>query len=174
MLDCCPCFWFCFLVFVGPPRFLDAWAWVSSLRCIAGLGEIPPDVSCGNDVEVELVLELEEPVDPGTTISTKFSLLHRIILPFLVSCGFLTDVRTRGVSFEDLHRHEELKVRERILWLPHVFARLHWLWSPLWGFWMPEQSPVRLNSDLSCSACALMLPHLPQMFFPRVSSKKVL
>ena len=173
MLDCCPCFWFCFLVFVGPPRFLDAWAWVSSLRCIAGLGEIPPDVSCGNDVEDELVLELEEPVDPGTTISTKFSLLHRIILPFLVSCGFWPTLGQEAClrRFAPPRRAQS---RERILWLPHVFARLHWLWSPLWGFWMPEQSPVRLNSDLSCSACALMLPHLPQMFFPRVSSKKVL
>ena len=30
LLDCCPCFYFCFLVFVGSPRFLDASEWVSS------------------------------------------------------------------------------------------------------------------------------------------------
>ena len=33
-------FWFMFFVFVGSLGFLDAWAWVSSLCCIAGLGEI--------------------------------------------------------------------------------------------------------------------------------------
>ena len=127
VLDCCPCSCFCFFVFVGSPWFLDAWAWVSSLRCIAGLGEIPPDVSCGNDEEDELVLELEEPVDPGTTISTKFSVLHRIILPFLVSCGFWPTLGQEAClrRFAPPRRAQS---RERILWLPHVFALLHWLW----------------------------------------------
>ena len=60
---------------------------VTSLTCWTG--GIPPDVSCGNDVEDELALELEEPVDnPGATIGTKCSVLHRIIFPVLVSCGF--------------------------------------------------------------------------------------
>ena len=47
------------------------------------LGEIP-DVSSGNDVEDELALELEEPVDnPWTTKGTKFSVLHRIMFSLL-------------------------------------------------------------------------------------------
>ena len=41
------------------------------------------------NVEDELALELEEPVDNnGTTTGTKFSVLHRNRVPFLVSCGF--------------------------------------------------------------------------------------
>ena len=44
---------------------------------------------CSDDVEDVLAVELEEPVDnPGTTIGAKFSVLHRILLPFWVSCGF--------------------------------------------------------------------------------------
>ena len=50
---------------------------------------MPPDVSCENDVEDELALELEEPVgNPATTMATEFTVLHRIIFPFLVSSGF--------------------------------------------------------------------------------------
>ena len=59
----------CVFVFVRlRDRFLDAWTFVSSLRCAAGLEGFSPDVSCGNDVEDELALELEEPVaNPGGT-----------------------------------------------------------------------------------------------------------
>ena len=50
---------------------------MSSLRILAGLEEIL-DESCGNDVEDELALELEElVVNPGTTIGTKCSILDR-------------------------------------------------------------------------------------------------
>ena len=53
-------------------RFSDGRTLVSALRCFAGLGGIP-DVSCRNDVQDILALELEEPVDtPGTTIGTNF------------------------------------------------------------------------------------------------------
>ena len=42
-----------------------------------------------NDVGDVGVAELEEPVDrPGTTIGTKFAVLHFIRLPSLMSCGF--------------------------------------------------------------------------------------
>ena len=42
--------------------------------------------SCGEDVGDEVVAE---PVDgPGTTIGTKFAVLHYFRLPFLMSCGF--------------------------------------------------------------------------------------
>ena len=62
---------------------------VLSLRIVAGLDEVSSDVSCSNDVEDVLALKLEEPVDnPGTAIGKKCSVLHRIILSFLVSCGF--------------------------------------------------------------------------------------
>ena len=40
-------------------------------------GGVPSGVSCSYDVEDVLALELEESVDdPGTTIGTKFSVLH--------------------------------------------------------------------------------------------------
>ena len=78
-----------FLVFVGlRDRFLDAGTLVSSLRSVAGLHEESSDVSCGHDVADVLALELEKPVaDPGTTVGTKFSVMHRIILSFWVTCG---------------------------------------------------------------------------------------
>ena len=58
-------------------RFSDAETLVSLLRVGAGLDEASSDVSCGKDAEDELALERQEPVDnPGTTIGTKFSVLH--------------------------------------------------------------------------------------------------
>ena len=84
LLDCCPSF-FLSLTFGGSPRFPDARAWASSHRGLAGLGEVLAE-SCGNDVEDELALELDD--NPGTTIGTTFSVMHRIIFPLLVRCGF--------------------------------------------------------------------------------------
>ena len=54
------------------------------LRVLAGLdGELTE--SCGNKVEDVVV---NEPVNnPGTTIGTKFSILHCILLSFLMRCG---------------------------------------------------------------------------------------
>ena len=40
LLDWCPSFWFLFLILGRSPRPLDAWSWISSLRNLAGLGEI--------------------------------------------------------------------------------------------------------------------------------------
>ena len=69
---------------------------VTSLYCWTG--EIPPDVSCGNDVEDELALELEDPVDnPGATKGTKFSVLHRIC-PSLGQLWFLTAGPLVGIT----------------------------------------------------------------------------
>ena len=63
---------------------------VSSLRVVAGLDEVSSDVSCGDDVEDVLALELEEPVDsPRTQIGTNSSVLHWILFAILVRCGFL-------------------------------------------------------------------------------------
>ena len=59
----------------------DAEMLVLTLRVVAGLDEKPSDVSCGNDVEDVLALELEEPVD--NPVGTKFSVLHWILRP----CG---------------------------------------------------------------------------------------
>ena len=57
-------------------RFPDAMMLVSSIRVVAGLDKKSSDVSCGNDVEDVLALELEEPVDnPGTTICAIFGYL---------------------------------------------------------------------------------------------------
>ena len=45
--------------------------------------------SCGNDAGDVCAAELEEPVaKPGTTIGTRFSVLHCIRLPSLMRCGF--------------------------------------------------------------------------------------
>ena len=50
---------------------------MSSLRSVAGLGDVSSEESCGNDVEDVLALELEEPLDnPGTTIGNEFSVLQ--------------------------------------------------------------------------------------------------
>ena len=62
--------------------------------------------------------------------------------------------------------------RERVLVLPHLFALLHWLQSPLWGSWIFEGVPALLSLNLFCSACVLMLRNLPQIYLsPLVSSK---
>ena len=70
----------------------NASAWVSSLRSLAGLGEVL-DESCGNDVEDELAIELDD--NAGTTTGTTFSVLHRIIVPlWLLTTGwFFRDLR---------------------------------------------------------------------------------
>ena len=48
-----------------------------------------PTESCDADEEDVLVDELEGLVDkPGTMIGTKVTVLHRILLPFLIRCGF--------------------------------------------------------------------------------------
>ena len=67
---------------------------VLSLRGVAG-----SDESCGIDVEAELALELEEPVDsPGPTICKKISVLHRMLFSFLVTCVFLTTGPLVGIT----------------------------------------------------------------------------
>ena len=115
---------------------------VSSPRIVAGLDEVSPDVSCGNDVEDALALELEEPVDnPGTTISTKFSVLHWVLLPF--GLNVVSDHWSPHMNIRVLRRvfpairlqayPRELVLsrinqdRGRTLWLPHSFALFHWL-----------------------------------------------
>ena len=52
---------------------------------LLGLGEVL-DESCGNDVEDELAVELDD--HPGTTTGTKCSVLRRMCSPFSVRCGF--------------------------------------------------------------------------------------
>ena len=56
--------------------------------CDPGHDEESSVVSCGNDVGDVHAVELEAPVDPGTTIDIKFSVLHLVFLPFLTRCGF--------------------------------------------------------------------------------------
>ena len=79
----------CLFLFFG---FLDYRVGFPALECeasshrkLAGLGEVL-DESCGNGVKDDLALELHD--NPGTATGTKFSVLHRIIVPFLVRCGF--------------------------------------------------------------------------------------
>ena len=108
------------LIFVGSPRFPDASAWGPSLRGLAGLGEIP-DESCGDDVEVELALELGD--DPGTKTGTKFSVLQRIM--FHSWSQSLPSDRTASVSPRIC---TVTKSSERILVLPHLFALPQWLY----------------------------------------------
>ena len=58
---------------------------ISSLRSNTGL-ERELDEFCGCDVEDESLPELED--NPGTTRGTKWSVLHLIVFPSLVNCGF--------------------------------------------------------------------------------------
>ena len=52
---------------------------MSSLRNLAGLGEIL-DEYCGNDVEDELAVELDD--NPGTITGTKFSVCTGLFFTF--------------------------------------------------------------------------------------------
>ena len=79
---------------------------MSSLRCVAGLEWMLSDLSCGNDVEDELELGLEEPVvNPGTTSGTNLSVLHRILchfgLAWFSNAGMLV---LTGTKLSVLHR----------------------------------------------------------------------
>ena len=113
------------------------------LRVVAGLGvEASRIESCGTDVVDVLADELEGRVDrPRTTIGAKFSVLHRIFLPFLQDVVF--DHWSTHRNLRDLHRaFQAIELlayprrfvlsrtnpnRRRTLLLPHVFALLHWL-----------------------------------------------
>ena len=95
------------------------------------------------DVE-ESKLE-EELVDkPGTTIGTKFSVLHCIRIPFKMRCGFWPLIhsceypcssqsfpsdKTAGVSSKDLHCQEYIQLSDK-LWPLHASALHHWLLWP--------------------------------------------
>ena len=138
----------CLNVFVSVgvrDRFLEAWAWVSSLRCVAGLEGISPDASCGNDMEDELVLEVEELfATPGTTVGKTSSVLQTIILPFGVSCDFWRQNHGEPVEFEwaifrrihndwnsqsDPKRSERSTTKSRAIWRKnsvHVDVRRYW------------------------------------------------
>ena len=56
--------------------------WLSCLEGVFEVDEDPED-------------ELDK---PGTTIGTKFSVLHGILIPFLMRCGFLTIDPFIGIS----------------------------------------------------------------------------
>ena len=116
---------------------------VWSLRVVAGLDEESSDVPCGVDVVDALALELEEAVDnPGTTIGTKFSVLHWVLLPCLVRCRFLPPAPTQR-NIRVLRRvclttglqacprgsapSRRAPGRERTLLLAHAFALLLWV-----------------------------------------------
>ena len=79
----------------------------------------------------------------------------------------------RQACHRGLARHEELKVVNVYLWLPHLFALLRWPESPLWRFWTFEGFPVLLSSSPFCSACASMLRNLPRILAPLAFSKRV-
>ena len=61
--------------------------WVSSLRNLAGLRELL-DESCGNDVEDELALELDD--NPGKTMGTNFSVFAQNSVPIIGQMWLLT------------------------------------------------------------------------------------
>ena len=73
----------------GKPRnrFPDARMLVSCI--VVRFDEVSSDLSCVEDVTDVLELELEEPVDnPGTTIGTKFCVLHWMLSHLGLKCGF--------------------------------------------------------------------------------------
>ena len=134
-----------FLVFVGSPWFLDDWACESSLLCIAGLGEIPPDESFGDDVEW---------TNLRSSLRKLLTILRQQQARSLPYCTQLFSHSWSAVVFDHWPTSRNNRVlrrtrlttrlqaclrgfapsrraqgRERILWLPHVFA-LHWLSEP--------------------------------------------
>ena len=80
------------MVLEGLSRFPDT---SSSLRKLAGLENVLIE-SCGDDVEDELVLELDD--NPGTTTGTTFSVLKRNVLPIFLRMWLLTTGPLTGVS----------------------------------------------------------------------------
>ena len=141
---------------------------------------------CGNDVEDELALEIDDD-NLGTTTGTTFSGVHRIIVPFLVSCGFwplvhsqvhpcssqsclMTRLQACYRGFAPSRRAQD---RERIVVLPHKSALLHWPLSQLWCSWTFERVPVPLSlNPFFGSACAPMLWNLPRIISPLVFSRR--
>ena len=161
-------FGFGFSLLGGSRRFPDA---CSSLRKLAGLEEVL-EASCGNDVEDELALELDD--NPRTTTSTTFSVLHRILshpwsvvafdhwpthryIRVLRRVCLMTGRQVHHRAFAPSRRDQD---REHFLVLPRSFALLHRP-LPLWGSWTFEGFSVRLSLNPFCSACALMLWNRP-------------
>ena len=148
----------------------------SSLRSDAGLGGALDDVldeSCDGDVEDELVPELDD--NPGTTTGTTFPFCTKCLplfgYPWLSAAGPLTGIRVfQVVELLACHRVFALsrrdQDRERLLVLLHSFAFPCWPLPPLWGSWISAESPFRLSSKPSCSACALMLRSQPRLIVP--------
>ena len=147
-----------------------AWLLILSLRVVSGRN-VETTESCGNDAWNVCVAELEEPVDePGTTIGTQFSVLHCIRLPSSIRCGFWPLVhsyeypwssqnfqseRTAGVS------SRSFTVTNKSNSLTYTVASKFVCTSPLAattvvGLLETLRITIRLSSDLSCSACALM------------------
>ena len=130
------------------------------------------------------MVELEESVGtPGTTIGTWCSVLPRFFLQFLIRCGFgplvsthvnTSDLRrifpsdgTAGVAWRICTATNKSKSFTFIVASSLVDNRCK-------GFWILEQRPVPLSSDLPSSACALMLRNLQRILFPPVLLRMVL
>ena len=139
--------------------------------------------SCGTDVGDVGAAELEELVDkPSTTIGTKFSVLHFIRLPSLMSCGFwplvqwklypwssqsFPNERKAGVSSRSFAITNKSNSLTYTVASSFVCTSRRWLQQPS-DFWRPLRFPIRQSSGLSCSTCALMLQNLQHILFPPV------
>ena len=120
----------------------------SLLRQIAGLNEV--DESCGNDVEEELLLELD---DSWSDVAFDHWLTHKCNRA-LRSAHRMTG-RQECLRATAQPRRDEDRAHIRVL--PRSSALPHWPLPPLWGSWVFGEVPVHLSLDPLCSAHALTL-----------------
>ena len=128
--------------------------------------ELDEGKSCTGDVEDEAVQELAD--TPGITNGTKLSVLHE--LSSLVWSVVVVDRLPTPRNFRVLRRvfqairlqaylltiaqSRRAQDREQKPVVPHLFALLHWLSLPLWGFWLSAEFPVHPSSNpLLLSTC---------------------
>ena len=119
--------------------------------------------------------------NPGTTRGTKFSVLQKksssLNWSTVVVYRWPTHMHIRVlhrvfqvIELQACHRvvapSRRDQDRERVLVLLHLLALLHWPLPPLWGSWIPAESPFRLSLNPICSACALMLRSRPRILVP--------
>ena len=154
--------------FLVPVRHFALWLNLMKTKCGTG------------DVEDQAVPELED--NPGKTNGTDFVRFACNFSPVgstVVSDRFAThkNIRVLLRVFQAIELQAYLRIiaqsrrsqhREHVLVLvlPHLFALLHWLSLPLWGFWISTEF---LKSF--CSACALKLQNQPRTLVPPVVLK---
>ena len=121
----------------------------------------------------------EELVDkPGTTIGTKFSVLHCIRIPFFMRCSdrwsIHMSIRVHRKAFlaikllaypRGLSESRIYPILWRKLWPLHASALLHWLQKPSSDSSKSSRFPILRNSNPSCLSSVSTLRSLQQILF---------